>query len=198
MSKNQKIGLLGGTFDPVHLGHLIIAESVLNELELEKIFFIPAHKHALKSNEKISSPETRLKLLQIALKEYPYFAVSDFELQSDNISFTVDTLKEIGEYENILNAKLFYIIGYDNLNELHLWKDYKKIMDMVQLVVVSRSGKQNEKFIEQFKDRLIFPDIPRIDISSTIIRERIKENKPWKTMVSSAVYQYITKHNLYI
>src|SRR5210317_541551 len=138
MSKNQKIGLLGGTFDPVHSGHLIIAESVLNELELEKIFFIPAHKHALKSNEKISSPETRLKLLQIALKEYPYFAVSDLELQSDNISFTVDTLKEIGEYENILNAKLFYIIGYDNLNELHLWKDYKKIMDMVQLVVVSR------------------------------------------------------------
>jgi len=197
MSKKQKIGLLGGTFDPVHLGHLKIAKSVLTELELEKVYFIPAHKHAIKSNEKISPPETRLKLLQIALKKFPFFTVSDFELQNDNISFTIDTLKKIREYEKLPNAELYYIIGYDNLNELHLWKDYKKIMDMVQIVVVGRVGKYNDEFIKPFKDKFIFPDIPQIDISSTKIRKRIAENKSWKSMVPNEVHQYIIINNLY-
>ena len=197
MSEKQKIGLLGGTFDPVHLGHLIIAESVLKELELKKIYFIPTHKHALKSNEKISSVDTRLKLLEIALQDFPHFTISDFELQNDNVSFTIDTLKSIYDYENIPKAELFYIIGYDNLSELHLWKDYEKILDLVQLVVVNRSGKSLEKITKRFKEKLIFSNTPQIDISSTNIRKRIKENKPWKSMVPPEVHQYIIKHNLY-
>ena len=149
MSEFNKIGLLGGTFDPVHLGHLIVAESVLNELNLDKIYFIPAHKHALKSNEKITSPNIRLELLQIALKDYSYYSASDIELKSDNVSFTIDTLNKIRDYENLSNAELFYIIGFDNLTELHLWKDYEKIMEVAQLVVVSRPGNYDEKIIRK-------------------------------------------------
>jgi nicotinate-nucleotide adenylyltransferase len=197
MSQSQKIGLLGGTFDPVHLGHLTIAESVLNELNLDKIYFIPAHKHALKSNEKITSPNIRLELLQISIKEFSKFAVSDIELKSNNVSFTIDTLNKIHEYEKLANAKLFYIIGYDNLAELHLWKDYQKILEMVQFVVVGRSGKYDEQVIENFRENLIFSKTPQIDISSTLIRSRIKENKPWKSMVTPNISQYITQHNLY-
>ena len=193
----QKIGLLGGTFDPVHLGHLIVAESVLNELKLDRIFFIPAHKHALKSNEKITSPNIRLKMLQMALQEFPYFSVSDIELQSENISFTIETLTSINLYENLSNAELYYIIGYDNLNELHLWKDYKKIIELVHLVVVGRTGTFDKNIIENFKDKLIFPETPQIDISSTLIRNKIKENSSWKSMVTPAVYQFIVQQNLY-
>jgi len=197
MSEIKKIGLLGGTFDPVHLGHMIIAESVLNELDLDKIIFIPAHKHALKSNKNITPPNVRLKMLQIAVGEYSYFDISDIELQSDNISFTIDTLNVIKEYESLFDAKLYYIIGYDNLNELHLWKDYVKIMEMVHLVVVNRVGNYDDKILEEFKDKLIFPDVPQIDISSTLIRNKIKENKSWKSLVAPEVFQYIKNHNLY-
>jgi nicotinate-nucleotide adenylyltransferase len=197
MSKIQKIGLFGGTFDPVHLGHLIVAESVLNELNLEKIYFIAAHKHALKSNLNITSPDTRLELLETALKDFSYFSISDIELVSENVSYTVDTLRKIREYEKLSNAELFYIIGFDNLNELHLWKDYKKIMELVKLVVLSRPGRYDEKILNTYKDKLIISNSPQIDISSTLIRQRIKENKPWKSLVIPPVYNYITKHKLY-
>jgi nicotinate-nucleotide adenylyltransferase len=197
MSKINRIGIFGGTFDPIHMGHLIVAESVLNELNLEKIFFIPTHKHALKANEKISPPEIRFEILKIALRGFPYFRISDIELKSDNISFTIDTLKRFKEYENLTDAELFYIIGFDNLAELHLWKEYEKIMHMVQLVVLARPGNNNDQLINQYKENIIIPKSPQIDISSTLIRQRIKENKPWKSMVTPAVYEYIIHHNLY-
>ena len=177
MSEIQKIGLLGGTFDPVHLGHLIIAEAVLNEMRLDKIYFIPAHKHALKSNPKITPPNIRLELLQIALKDYSYFSVSDIELKSDNVSFTIDTLNKFYDYENLSNAEMFYIIGFDNLTELHIWKDYEKIMEVAQLVVVSRPGNYDKKLIKKYENKLIVAETPKIDISSTMIRKLIKKNE---------------------
>jgi len=197
MSEFNKIGLLGGTFDPVHLGHLIIAESVLNELNLDKIYFIPAHKHALKSNKKITPPNIRLEMLQIALKDFSYYSASDIELKSDKVSFTIDTLNKICDYENLSNAELFYIIGIDNLTELHLWKDYEKIMEVVQVVVVCRTGIYDEKLIKKYENKLIVAETPEIDISSTMIRKLIKKNRHWKSLVTPSVYQYIITHNLY-
>ena len=197
MPKINKIGLFGGTFDPIHMGHLIVAESVLNKLKLNKIYFIPAHKHALKSNKKISPPEIRFEILKIALRDFPYFSISDIELESDNVSFTIDTLKRFKEYENLSNAELYYIIGFDNLAELHLWKEYEKIMDMVRLVVLTRPGNNDDQLINQYKEKITIPNSPQIDISSTLIRQRIKENNPWKSMVTPAVYEYIIRNNLY-
>ncbi|MCK5032590.1 MAG: nicotinate-nucleotide adenylyltransferase [Calditrichia bacterium] len=197
MSKIQKIGLFGGTFDPIHIGHLVVAESVLNELSLDNIYFIPAHKHALKSNKKITSPEIRLELLKTALKDFSYFAISDIELKSSNVSFTIDTLKNFKVYEKLSNVELFYIIGFDNLSELHLWKDNEKIMEMAQFVVLIRQGGHDEHLINKYKNRIIVPKSPQIDISSTLIRQRIKENKLWKSMVTPAVQKYIIRHNLY-
>ena len=197
MSKIQKIGLFGGTFDPIHIGHLVVAESVLNELSLDNIYFIPAHKHALKSNKKITSPEIRLELLKTALKDFSYFAISDIELKSSNVSFTIDTLKNFKVYEKLSNVELFYIIGFDNLSELHLWKDNEKIMEMAQFVVLTRQGSRDEHLINKYKNRIIVPKSPQIDISSTLIRQRIKENKLWKSMVTPAVQKYIIRHNLY-
>ena len=197
MSEIQKIGLLGGTFDPIHLGHLIIAEAVINELRLDKIYFIPAHKHALKSNKKITAPDIRLEMLQIALEDYSYYTVSDIELKSENVSFTNNTINIFRQYENLSNVDLFYIIGFDNLTELHLWKDYEKIIESAQLVVVSRPGNYDKKIIKKYENRLIIAETPKIDISSTMIRKLIKENKHWKSLVTPSVYQYIITHNLY-
>lgn len=193
----KKIGLFGGTFDPVHLGHLIIAESVLDELNLDKIYFIPAHKHALKPNYKISAANVRVQMLNLAIKDFPYFEVSDIELQSDNTSFTIDTLKRIKDYEKLGDAELYYIIGYDNLGELHLWKEYEKILCLAKLVVVGRSGNFNTDLIKEHKHKLIFPKTPQIDISSTKIRDNIKSNKPWKSLVLREVNQFIHNQNLY-
>lgn len=193
----QKIGLFGGTFDPVHLGHLITAEYVLNELNLDKIYFIPAHKHALKSNNKITSPSIRLEILKIALKDYSCFEICDIELQSNKISYTIDTLTKFKQYEGLPKSELYYIIGFDNLSELHLWKDYQKIWELANLVVLARPGEYDEQLVLKYKEQIIIPNSPKIDISSTLIRNNIKENKSWQAMVPSDVYKYIEYNKVY-
>jgi nicotinate-nucleotide adenylyltransferase len=197
MPEVNKIGLLGGTFDPLHLGHLIIAESVLNNLGLHKIYFIPANKHALKSNQDISASKTRFEMLKLALHDFEYFYIIDIELQSENVSYTIDTLQKIKKYENLPDSELFYIIGYDNLAELHLWKDYEEIIDLVKFVIVGRPGDFNVKIPDNLKEKFIFPSTPIIDISSTMIRSYIKQNKAWKSLVPNKIYQFIIQNNLY-
>ena len=192
-----KIGLFGGTFDPVHIGHLILAESVLNKLELQKIYFIPAHKHALKSNHNITEARLRLEMLNLSLKEYEYFEISDIELQRENTSYTIDTISRFQGYEKLENSELYYIIGYDNLAELHLWKQYEIITEMTKFVVVGRPGHYKINIPEKIRTKFIFPDTPVIEISSTIIRNLIRENKYWKTFVHPSIVSFIKNQNLY-
>lgn len=197
MSKLNKIGLLGGTFDPIHLGHLKIAGFALKKLKLKKIYFIPTYKHALKANEKISSPEIRLDLLKIALAEYPDFDISDIEIRNKRISYTINTVRNFFDYEKLDNAELYYLIGFDILKELHLWRDFEKIFDHAKLVVLSRTGKFETKFVDAYKNKIIFLNSPKIDISSTRIRTCILNKKSWKSMVNPKVFEYITSRNLY-
>lgn len=193
----QKIGLFGGTFDPVHLGHMVIAEAVLNELKLEKIYFIPTHKHALKSYKKITPPATRLKLLKLALEKYPYFQISDIELKNDDISYSIETIKKFREYEKLPDSDLYYIIGFDNLNEMHLWKDYQMIFEIANIIVVSRSGDFDDRLVQKYKNKIIMAKSPMIDISSTLIRQNIQKDKKWKSLAPPEVFEYITKNKLY-
>jgi len=197
MSSKQRIGLFGGTFDPIHIGHLIVAESILTDLKLDLIFFIPTHKHAIKHQENITSPNVRLGLLKIALNGYPHFQISEIELDRNNVSYTVDTLNQFANYEKLENIDLFNIIGEDNLHEIHLWKNPEQIVKLSTLVVLRRPKIKKTDLSIKYDGNIINADTPLIDISSTMIRERIRNNLPWKSLVLPDVYDYIEKHQLY-
>ncbi len=197
MSKKQRIGLLGGTFDPIHFGHLIIAESALVNLNLDLIYFVPAFRHAIKPHFKISKSDIRFKLLKLAVEDYPDFKISKIELERDEISYTIDTLKLFKVYENLPEIDLFYIIGLDNLSELHLWKDPEQIMELSTLVALNRPNVNQQDLFKKYAGKIIHANTPLIEISSTMIRKRIRESEPWKSLVPVKVYDYIEKNKLY-
>ena len=189
----SRVGIFGGTFDPIHLGHLITAQSVKEIRELEKIIFIPAFISPHKSNAETSSPEDRLNMIKLAIKDIPFFDYSDMEIKMGGVSFTVDTLRELKkQYEN-----LEFIIGYDNIINFNLWKMPDRIIELAELIVLRR--RTNDRKIEKDKyyKAATFVKTPVIEISSSEVRDRIKEGKSVDFLIPSKVREYINKFNLY-
>jgi len=193
----MKLGLYGGTFDPPHKAHLKLAEWVLNELHLDYIYFIPAAVHAFKNNSELSPKHIRLEMLSAAIKNKPKFRVSRLEIDRDGVSYTINSIQDFLNYEGIVKAKLYYIIGIDNLLEFHLWKDPEKILNLAQLIVIRRSGFNNHEIIKKYKDKANFLQSPIIDISATDIRYKIKNNIDVSDVLPTAVYKIIKKYGLY-
>lgn len=195
MSQNRKgIGLFGGTFDPVHIGHLVIAEWLTEILEISKTYFIPNKIHPFSKRKNITDSKLRIEMLNIAINDYSQFAISDFELSRNNISYTVDTLRYFKE--KFPDAKFYYFIGGDNLETFLEWKDPFEILDMCYLAVYRR-----EKF-EKPGELINHPKVlnitsPMIDISSSHIRKRIRKKMPFRSLVPEGVYAFITEKKLY-
>jgi nicotinate-nucleotide adenylyltransferase len=189
----MKVGIFGGTFDPVHFGHLITAVAVKEIRNLDRIIFIPSFIAPHKIDRLCSSPGHRLEMLKKAIKGIPWFGFSDFEIKKEGISYTIDTLKFLkNKYENIE-----LIVGYDNLLEFSTWKDPGEILKMIKLVVLKRKV-QNEPAIKDkfyYSSELI--ETPTIEISATDIRERVRNNLPINFLVPYAVMEYINQFNLY-
>lgn len=188
----MKVGVLGGTFDPIHNGHLITAQAVREIRKLDKIIFIPSCIAPHKLTVNSTSGEHRLNMLKLAIADNPYFGYSDFELNKEGISFTIDTLKFLKqEY-----SEIELIIGYDNLLDFSTWKNPDEIMEIVKVVVLKRSWRHKEE-----KDKYYFMaeiiNTPLIDISATNIRERVKNNLPVNYLVPDKVLEYIYSLNLY-
>lgn len=196
----KPVGIFGGTFDPIHLGHLIAAQSVKEIRNLEKIIFIPSFISPFKAGKKISESNHRLKMLKLAIKDIPYFDFSDIEIKAKKISFTVDTLEILSKkYKNIE-----LIIGMDNLLDFHLWKDPGRILELSKLIVLRRKFgmyyAQEKKYNfkkNKFYRSAIFAETPLIDISGKEIRRRVKNNLPINFLVPKNVKEYIYKFNLY-
>jgi nicotinate-nucleotide adenylyltransferase len=189
----SKVGIFGGTFDPVHLGHLITAQSVKEIRELEKIIFIPAFISPHKSDVKISSPEDRLNMIKLATKDIPFFDYSDMEIRVGGVSYTVDTLKELKkQYE-----KLEFIIGYDNIFSFHTWKDPDEILKLSTIIVLKRKSSHAPPFKDKYYRQAVFIQTRGIEISATDIRERVKLGMPINFLVPSTVMEYIYKQKLY-
>ena len=196
----MKTGLLGGTFNPIHIGHLIIAEWIRHELSLEKVFFIPTAVPPHKPDSGIIDASHRFEMVKIALKDDPHFEVSDFEMINES-SYSINTINYFLEKFNLSKKDLFFIIGEDNLAQLDMWRSPEKIINMCTLTVVPRN-------FDEFKEKLdseneIFKDIvlikfPKLDISSTIIRDRLKMGKSVKYLVPAEVEKYIINNGLYI
>ena len=191
----MKICLFGGTFDPPHIGHLLIAQTVCEAEHFDKILFIPANKPPHKDVN--TSLEDRLAMLNTAVEGNPNFHISDVEIRRGGISYTIDTVKMIKEDFVHESDEIFYLIGSDSLMDFHNWKAPRGILDECQVVVAIRPGFRPSDIPAWILHRIQFANIPRFEISSTNIRHRWKENKTIRYMVTLPVWEYIHEHNLY-
>ena len=194
--------IMGGTFDPIHYGHLLAAERVREELCLQRIFFIPSGNPPHKSYEEMANAIERYDMVQLAIASNPYFEVMDIELKREGYSYTVDTISELSKLLGS-KCKIYFIIGADNVLEIESWKNSAQLIKEVEFIVVPRPG----KFEEQVKDKIIelrnkgvrikVIEIPLVPIKSTDIRERVKSNRSIRHMVPEKVEAYIKQNNLY-
>lgn len=192
----MKIGILGGTFDPVHWGHLLLAETVREELSLDKIVFMPACIPPHKQSRPVSTGSHRVEMIRLAIANIPYFQVSDYEIQKQAVSFTRDTLKTLKE--NVYqNDSLFLIIGEDNFRELDTWKDPASLFEYATVAVMKRSGSKSNEVIPDKFSQAIFVKTPLLDISSSEIRDRVARGKSIRFRVPEAVEKYIEINELY-
>lgn len=196
-----KIGIMGGTFDPIHNGHLIIAENSRINFNLEKILFIPTGLPAHKIENEITYSDYRYEMVLLSINSNPYFTVSPMEIERMGITYTIDTIKNLQKLNK--NAEYYFIMGEDSLYNFHKWKDYRELLNICKFIVAKRKN-ENSKLEERIKElnnicenSIYLLESPMIDISSTDIRERIIQNKPIKYLVPEAVELYIKKHGLY-
>ncbi|MGE5429544.1 MAG: nicotinate-nucleotide adenylyltransferase [Syntrophomonadaceae bacterium] len=189
----KKVGILGGTFDPIHYGHLITAQALLEIRKLEKIIFIPCFISPHKTQGNNSSGFHRLNMVNLAIKDIPYFACSPVEVERGGVSYTVDTLRELKK--DYPETEL--IIGMDNLEKFHTWKEPDELIKIAQLVVMEREAVPREIPIDKYYEAAEFVRTPFIDIKATRIRERVRQNLPIDFLVPKEIKEYIFRYNLY-
>ncbi len=198
---SKGIGILGGTFDPIHLGHLHMAEAVYNSMKLEKIVFIPAFVPPHKIGWDYAPAQDRFAMTSLAVKEYPHFAVSDMELRRNGVSYTIDTLRELRALHP--DEQLYFIIGADSVVQLHTWNSIYEMLDLATFVAAGRPGYAGVRdevvrnLGAEAAAKIILLHTPEYDISSTAIRSKIRENASLDGLVPQAVEKYIYEHSLY-
>lgn len=186
----EKIGILGGTFNPIHTGHLLIAEGVRKKLNLDYILFIPCCLPPHKKPIKLAPAKHRLAMVRLAIKGSPFFKVSTVELERGGKSYSVDTLEELHR-QHKGKAKFFFIIGSDSLSGLKTWKSLDKLMKLCNLVAVTRPG-----YFKQYP-RVLRLDLPTLPISSTDIRRLVRQGKSIRYLVPEKARSYIIRNKLY-
>ena len=193
----MKICIFGGTFDPPHLGHLLIAQTISEAEEFDKIIFVPALKNPLKSKEIASSIENRLKMLEIAVEGNPHFDISDNEIKRGGYSYSIDTIRYIKKEHNLKRDELYFLIGSDILKSFHNWREPEKILEECQVIVALRPGFKPSSVPNWILSEIQFANIPRFELSATQIRKRWKEDKTIRYMVTQPVWEFINKNSLY-
>ncbi|MEE8471741.1 MAG: nicotinate-nucleotide adenylyltransferase [Dehalococcoidia bacterium] len=193
------MGVLGGTFDPVHVGHLIVAQEVASAMGLDGVIFVPARQPWLKGDRPISPAEQRLEMLRLALEGEPTFTLSLVDLDRAGPSYTVDTLSDLGG-----EASLYFILGWDALRELPRWWQPRRLVEMCRLVAVPRPGSPRpdlealDREVPGIAGRTRLLEEPLIGISSTEVRRRVMEGLPIRFLVPEAVERYIKDNGLYV
>lgn len=189
----KRIGVLGGTFNPVHSGHLIIAQAVVEKYHLDSVLFVPCYQtpHTYKSPRSLVSAHHRLRMLRLAIAGNPVFKVSDIEIKKGGKSYSVDTLRLLrAQYPK--GTKFCFIIGTDTLRELATWRAMDKLRRSCRFITVARAGKKPYRPPKQY-----YLSQPLIGISSTEIRSRIKKGRSIRYLAPLPVERYITRHRLY-
>ncbi|MGB9770850.1 MAG: nicotinate (nicotinamide) nucleotide adenylyltransferase [Candidatus Kapaibacteriota bacterium] len=192
------IGIFGGSFNPVHIGHLIIANFFVNEFTLDKCFFVPNHISPFKLNDPEQLDDYhRLKMLELAIKGNPKFAIDTYEIDKKAISYSFETILYFKS--KFQTANLFFLIGTDQLEKFTQWKSWNIILENANLVVARRNFVETKKdFLPiEYHNKIFFLNNPIIEICSTLIRDLIKANKSIDYLVPEKVKTYIQKNNLY-
>ena len=198
----MKIGVLGGTFDPVHLGHLAMAEEAWQALGLAEVVLIPSGQPVYKSDRKIAPAADRLEMLRLAAAGRPYLEVSTIETDRPGASYTVDTLTAL-KMSYGSRAELYFILGWDSLAQLGGWRQPRRLVSLCLLVAVPRPGfprpdiKTMEKQVPGISEKLIFLDKPEMAVSATEIRKKASLGRSLEGLVPAPVADYIKKHGLY-
>jgi len=199
----ERVGILGGTFDPIHLGHLLIAAEVWRQLGLREVLFMPAGQPWLKGQKLVSSVEHRLQMVELAVASDPRFKVSTIELERPGPTYSIETIRELDDKIDV-GGRLFLILGFDTLTELPRWKEPERLVEICQVVVVGRPGYSEfslhtiDDLIPGASERIMMIDMPQIDISASDIRERVSRGLSIRHLVPGAVEEYILKHGLYL
>jgi len=191
----KKVCLFGGTFDPPHIGHLLVAQTVAEAEDFEKIIFILANQPPLKNN--FSKVDHRLSMLKMAVAGNPKFDISEIDIDRGGVSFTIDTIKEYKKIENLNSKEIYYLLGSDSLINFHKWEQAKDILNECQVLVAIRPGFRPSSIPSWVLKKIQFANIPRFEISSTTIRKRWAEDKTIRYMVTQPVWEYVNAHKLY-
>ncbi len=192
----MKIGIYGGTFNPPHIGHLIVAERVCTELSMDKIMFIPSFISPHKQDGESELADHRLAMTKLAVSDNLKFTYSDYEVLKKETSYTINTLEHLKQ--KYRSDSFYIIIGMDNYLTFHLWKEPTRVLELATLVVMNRPNypKQINEVIGT--KNTLFVDVPNIDISSSDIRRRVKENRSIRYLVPNDVEEYIHTNRLFL
>lgn len=192
-----KLGIFGGTFNPIHSGHLLIAQDALEAFDLDKILFIPSANPPHKEAPDLAAARHRLAMVRLAIRGNPCFDCSDIEIKRGGLSFTIDTVRALQKKQP--RAKLYLLIGSDSLNEFHRWKEAGQLARQCRVVAMLRPGQKGFQF-----NRRRLPGLRPLTlrahpfaVSSTEIRERVRAGRSIRYLTSEVVANYITRHNLY-
>ena len=194
----MRLGLLGGTFDPIHLAHLFMGELAADELSLGKVIYMPAGVPPHKNGGDVTAPAHRLAMARLALADAGRFELSDLEISRSSPSYTIETVRELlAGLER--DAVLYLIIGSDSLHELHAWKDYGTLLSLVRLAVFPRPGHPPSAAHAPLGDRVEVLSAAGLgfDLSSSAIRERVRAGRSIRYLVPPAVERYIRENGLY-
>ena len=194
-----RLGVMGGTFDPIHYGHLVTAEEALQQFELESVVFVPTGRPWMKEHEKVSPAEDRYLMTVVATASNPLFRVSRMEVDRDGPTYTVETLRGIRS-EFGQDTDLFFITGADAVLEIFQWKEPQELFDLAHFIAATRPGYDLAAFeshAETHHPEIMVMSVPALAISSTDIRGRIAQGRPIRYLVPEGVKSYIEKAGLY-
>lgn len=198
-----KIGIIGGTFDPVHLGHLAVAEEACRQVGLAEMIFLPAGHPYFKAAALISPAEHRIKMLELAIADKPQYKISLLEIQRPGPSYAVETVAKM-KSQRRPEDQIFFIMGWDSLQTLPRWEQPARLISLCQIIAAPRPGYSKpeidliEKDLPGISQRTIVMEKPLVNISATEIRERVRRGLPVDTMVPSPVAKYIKEKGLYL
>src|SRR4051795_10628146 len=195
-----ELGILGGTFNPPHIGHLVMVQEALDQLGLERVVLMPVAHPPHKEAPEDPGAAVRLDLCRLAVAGSPHVEVSDLEIKRGGASYTVDTLRAL--HEHVPEHELTFIVGGDMAHSLPAWREPEAVLDLARLAVAEREGVRREDVARRLEplhggDRVTFFDMPRIDVSSSDIRRRVAEGRPIRYLVPEAVAEAIVERNLY-
>ena len=197
----KKVAIYGGSFNPIHLAHVKLADYAVYELELDELYFMPTFVSPFKQDKKMAERKDRLAMIESVLDYNPKFKLSDYEIDNENVSYTIKTLDY---FSKELDAKLYYVVGFDALLTLDTWYRGEEILNKYSLITAKRPDSSEiealtkiNSFIRKYNSKIHILDMPEMDISSSDIRNRIKNGKSIKELVLPATEEYIIEHNLY-